>query len=239
MDKMKIEIWSDIACPFCYISKRKLEMALDKFENKNQVELIWHSYQLDPSLPQKPLGISMYEHFSKAYNVSLAEAIEHEKGVIETAKSVGLNYDFDNLVITNTGNALRLVKLAAESGLATQAEEVLFEAYFIKAMDIGLRENLIKLGEKIGLKKSDIEAMLDSNKYWNKIAEDIKYADNELKLEYIPFYRLNNNQIIQGSIEVEDYLKTLRQAFSAWQKGTVSDSDIITGQSCSIDGVCS
>lgn len=239
MDKMKIEIWSDIACPYCYIGKRKLEMALEKFEHKDQVELVWHSYQLDPSLPKKPLGISLYEHFAQAYNYTLEDAIKHEQGVIDIAKTVGLNYDFDKLIVTNTGDALRLVKLAAESGLATEAEEVIFDAYFTKGVDISNRANLIGFGEKIGLKKSAVEAMLDSDKYFDKIAEDIKYGDNELKLEYIPFYRLNNNQIIQGSIEVDDYLKTLKQAFADWQSGTASDSDVITGQSCSIDGICS
>lgn len=239
MERMKIEIWSDIACPFCYIGKRKMEMALDQFENKDKVELVWHSYQLDPSLPKKALDISIYEHFAQSYHLTLEETKQKQQSVIDIAKSVGLNYDYDNLVVANTGDALRLVKLAAEYGLATEAEEAIFEAYFINGEDISDKSTLIELGEKIGLKEKDIEQMLNSGKYFDKIQEDIKYSEEKLNLEYIPFYRLNNNQIIQGSIAVEDYLQAIRTAFADWQSGSASDSDIITGQSCSIDGVCS
>lgn len=239
MNKMRIEIWSDIACPFCYIGKRKLEMALDKFEHKDKVELIWHSYQLDPSLPKKDLGVSIYEYMAKYLNVSIEEAKAKQKGLADIAKTVKLNYDFDKLVVTNTGDALRLAKLAAESGVATEAEEAIFEAYFVDGKNISDRSTLIQLGEKVGLKKADIEAMLDSEKYYDQIKQDLKYANEELKLEFIPYYRLNNNQTIQGSIEVDDYLKALNQAFADWESGKASDSDVITGQSCSIDGVCS
>ena len=239
MDKMKIEIWSDIACPYCYIGKRKLEMALDQFENKDKVELIWHSYQLDPSLPRKASGVSIYQHFAQSYGLNLETAKEKQQAVIDIAKTVGLNYDYNRLVVANTGDALRLVKLAAEWGLATEAEEMLFEAYFIDGKDISDRAVLLQLGQKIGLKIQDVEQMLDSDKYYDKIKEDMKYSEEDLKLEYIPFYRLNDSLIIEGSIAVEDYLKAIRKAYADWQSGTTSDDDIITGQSCSIDGVCS
>lgn len=239
MDKMRIEIWSDIACPYCYIGKRKLEMALDQFEHKDKVELVWYSYELNPSLPKKPLGISVYEHFAKEYNMSLKDAIKHEQGVIDIAKSVGLDYDFDKLVVTNTSDALRLVKLAAKSGLATEAEEVIFKAYFIDGKTISDRQTLVQLGEKIGLKATDINTMLDSNEFVDKLQKDKERAEAKFNLQYIPFYRLNYNQMIEGSIAVEDYLKVIKTAYSEWESGTSSDGGTISGQSCSIDGVCS
>lgn len=239
MDKMLIEIWSDIACPFCYIGKRKLEMALAQFEHSDKVELKWYSYELDPSLPKEAVAESLYQYFADKYGLTLEEAVAKQQGVIKLAKEVGLNYDYDKLKVTSTTDALRLVKLAAKFNLATEAEEVLFRAYFEQGENISDRKILIELGEKIGLKAADIEAMLDSDQYLSLLKKDAQRAEEEFDLQYIPFYRINYNQIIQGSIAVEDYLKVLNQAYAEWESGTSSLGGTIAGQSCSIDGICS
>ncbi|MDU1890072.1 MAG: DsbA family oxidoreductase [Dysgonomonas sp.] len=241
MEKMKIEIWSDIACPYCYIGKRKLEKALEQFPHKDSVELVWHSYELDPNLPKEALESKIYGYFADKYNLSVNEAHQNMENVTALAKEVGLNYDFDNLQVANTSDALRLIKLAGESNLATEAEEVLFDAYFVRGKDISNKETLIDLGTRIGLDKDSIEKMLASNKYLADIQKDIEYGENELGLEYIPLYLFNNKQIIQGSIASEDYLRVLTEAYSEWEQHGVSNEkgDIITGQSCSIDGICS
>lgn len=241
MDKMKIEIWSDIACPYCYIGKKKLEKALDKFPYKDNVELVWHSYELDPALPKKALDISIYSYFAKKYGMSEAEARETQGKVAAIAREVGLNYDFDNLIVANTSDALRLVKLAKEYSLATEAEETLFDAYFVRGKNISDKQTLIELGEGIGLKKENIMTMLDSDKYLDEIKEDIAYSEDQLNLEYIPFYVFNNKQRVEGSIAIEKYLEVLEESYAEWEKGGVSsgEGEIISGQSCSIDGVCS
>lgn len=238
---MKIEIWSDIACPYCYIGKRKLENALEQFPHRDNVELVWHSYELDPNLPKEALESKIYGYFADKNNMSVNEAHEYMQRVAALAKEVGLDFDYDNLQVANTSDALRLVKLSAESNLATEAEEVLFDAYFVKGEDISDRETLVKLGTQIGLAQQDIEKMLDSNKYLTDIQKDIEYGENELGLEYIPLYIFNNKQIIQGSIEIEDYLKVLTESYAEWEQHGVSTEtgEIISGQSCSIDGVCS
>lgn len=241
MDKMKIDIWSDIACPYCYIGKRKLEMALAQFPYRDNVELVWHSYELDPNLPKEALESKIYGYFSMKYGMSVNEAHEAMKKTAALAKEVGLDYDFDNLVVANTSDALRLVKLAKESSLATQAEEVLFDAYFVKGKDISDRNTLIELGAAIGLQEGDILAMLDSDKYLAEIKKDIEYSENELNLEYIPFYLFNNKEIVEGSIAVDKYLDVLNKAYAEWKQNGISSGkgEIISGQSCSIDGVCS
>jgi protein disulfide-isomerase len=240
MNKMKIEIWSDIACPYCYIGKRKLEKALERFPHRKNVELIWHSYELHPELPQKATNQSIYNYIACKFGMSEDSAYEMQMQVSKLAKEVGLDYDFDKLVVANTSGALRLDKLANESGLATEAEEVLFDAYFAKGFDISDTNILIQLGTNIGLRKSDISAMLDSDKYLADIKKDTEYSEKELNLEYIPFYLFNNKQIVQGSIPSEDYLKVLEESYKEWQEKGISSEkgDIITGQSCSIDGVC-
>lgn len=241
MNKMKIDIWSDIACPYCYIGKRKLEMALSRFPHRDNIELVWHSYELDPELPKEALESKIYGYFADKYQMSVNEAHETMANTAKLAKEVGLNYDYDNLIVANTSDALRLVKLANESGLATEAEEVLFDAYFVRGADISDNSILVKLGTQIGLTEKSIVEMLDSDTYLDKIKEDIEYSENELNLEYIPFYLFNNKQIVQGSIPVEDYLEVLNKAYAEWEQNGVSSEkgEIISGQSCSIDGVCS
>lgn len=242
MDKMKIDIWSDIACPFCYIGKRKLEMALSQFPHKDKVELVWHSYELDPGLPKEALESKIYGYFSMKYNVSENEARETMQRTASLAKEVGLEFDYENLIVANTSDALRLIKLAKEYGLATEAEEILFDAYFVKGMDVSDKETLVRLGVLIGLKDEVVIGMLDSDRYYSEIKEDIEYSENVLNLEYIPFYLFNNKEIVQGSIAVEDYLSVLTKSYDDWVKNGVAseaDKDIISGQSCSIDGVCS
>jgi protein disulfide-isomerase len=241
MSKMKIEIWSDIACPYCYIGKRKLEKALEQFPHSENVELVWHSYELNPELPGKATDQSIYSYFAKKYEIAEAEAREIQARAAKQAKEVGLDYDFDKLIVANTSDALRMVKLANESNSATEAEEVLFDAYFVKGLDISDRNVLVRLGTDIGLKEPDISAMLDSDKYLADIKNDVEYSENQLNLEYIPFYVFNNKQIVQGSILSKEYLRVLEEAYKEWQESGVSPErgDIITGQSCSIDGVCS
>lgn len=242
MNKMKIDIWSDIACPFCYIGKRKLEAALSQFPHKDKVELVWHSYELDPDLPKESLESKIYGYFSMKYNISETEARETMQRTAGLASEVGLNFDYDNLIVANTSNALRLVKLAKEYGLATEAEEILFDAYFVKGMDVSDRETLVRLGVLLGLKDELVIGLLDSDKYYSEIKEDIEYSENILNLEYIPFYLFNNKEIVQGSIPVEEYLTVLTKSYEDWEKNGVAskaDKDIISGQSCSIDGICS
>jgi len=239
---MKIEIWSDIACPYCYIGKRKLEKALDKFPHKDNIELVWHSYELDPDLPKKASDISIYSYFAKKYDMAEEEARITQNKVAGIAKGVGLDYDFDNLIVANTSDALRLVKLAKELyNLSTEAEEILFDAYFVKGRDISDRRVLIELGAIIGIKDEVTAGMLNSDKYIKDIKEDIEYSENILNLEYIPFYIFNNKQKVEGSIAVEKYLEILEESYADWEKNGISsgDGEIISGQSCSIDGICS
>lgn len=214
--KIKIEIWSDIACPYCYIGKRKLEMALEQLPQDIEVELIWHSYELHPDLP-------------KGNNGPVGEYPEIEK----LANEVGLPFRMGKAVKTNTMDALRLVKLAHTKGLATQAEEVLFRGYFIEGEDVSDRRFLQKKGEEIGLSADEVGILLDADTFEQEVKSDTTYGDEVLKLEYIPFYLINDKVRIEGSLAVEDYLRALQSAVR--EEGT----QLKSGRSCSADGVCS
>ncbi len=238
---MKIEIWSDIACPYCYIGKRKLENALSKFPYANEIELEWHSYELNPALPKKAERVSYYTYIANLHGNTEAEAREDLKELEELAKSVGLTYNFENLIVANTSDALRLVKLAKKSNLADQTEEVLFRAYFTDGEDISDRSTLINLGKEVGLAESDITVLLDSDEFLSDIESDIRHSEDDLDLEYIPFYLFNNKDVIQGSLADEEYLAVLDKAYQDWKANGVSieKGDRLKGRACSADGVCS
>lgn len=225
MDKIKVEIWSDIACPYCYIGKHKFEKALEKFPQAENVEIIWHSYELNPDLPKGIETESIKkQHYSSGGNKKLENL----------AAEVGLEYNLDKLFYTNTSDALRLVKLAKTKGIANDAEEILFKAYFTDGKNVSDRNFLIEAGSSIGLVKNEIEEMLDSDRFLKEIKDDIAYSENVLHLEYIPFYLINDKITIEGSLAIEEYVKALESAVA-----NDSDNTNFSGQSCSIDGVCS
>src|SRR5919199_2789942 len=126
---MKVEIWSDIVCPFCYIGKRKFEKALNAFEEKDNVEVVWRSFQLDPDLEYVP-GQSIHEYLAQRKGVPMEKGKEMNNYMSNMAKEVGLEYNFDKAIINNTVDAHRLLHFAAKHHLQNEMKERLFSAYY-------------------------------------------------------------------------------------------------------------
>lgn len=241
MQKMLIEIWSDIACPYCYIGKRRLEEALCRFPHSDKVDIVWHSYELNPDLPLKPINKSIYEFIASQYNITAEQQKENMDKIASIGKSVSLDFDFDKVVVANTSLALQLVKLAARHNLANEAEEALFEAYFSLGKDISDKDILMNIANHLGLPEAETFDLLEKgNLYEKEVKEDTLYSEKELNLEYIPFYRFNGQFFIQGSVTIEEYLDILNKAYNSWiENKTPSDgNNSIQGKACSIDGVC-
>lgn len=241
MEKMKIDIWSDIACPYCYIGKRKIEQALNQFPHRDKIELVWHSYELDPTLTESDSSKPYYSYITKRLGITEEQSRKSNAQINKMGQEVGIQYNFDSIVVANTSKALRMVKLAALDNLATEMEEALFKAYFTDGENIGDNNILTRIGSSIGLDSKAITALLNSDEFASDVQSEIEYADNELNLEYIPFYLFNNKHIVQGSLPVENYLDILHKSYTEWEAEGVSTSrnDSIKGQSCSIDGHCS
>ena len=230
MEKMKIEIWSDIACPYCFIGKKKLEAALLKFPHADKVELIWHSYELNSSLGNGDLGISHMDFYEDK-----KDALEE---LYQLAEGVGIKFNFEKLIVTNTSDALRTIKFARKYNLAAETSEAFFLAYFTETKCISDRDVIRELALKVGLPVEELFKSLDSNEYIAELTEDIRYSEDKLDLEYIPFYLFNNKTVIQGSIPNEVYLETLEKSFEDWTKNGVATQidESMTGKGCSIDG---
>jgi predicted DsbA family dithiol-disulfide isomerase len=208
---MKIEIWSDIMCPFCYIGKRHLEKALESFPGRDSVEITWKSYQLDPTIPmsfEEPVGV--YEYLADRKGWSFEQSVQMHERVVEMAASVGLEYNFDKAVVANSLYAHRVIQLAKETGLDDAIEEIFFRAYFTEGRDLASVTELVALGEEVGLGEADILAAIASEEYAYRVSQDIQEGVN-LGVRGVPFFVFDRKYGISGAEPIQVFIDTLNQ----------------------------
>jgi len=207
---MKIEIWSDIMCPFCYIGKRQLESALAAFPS-NEFEIEWKSFQLDPTItPQS--GKDVYTFLAERKGISVEQSIEMHKGVVERAKSVGLDYHFDKAIISNSLTAHRIIQLAKTKKMGDAMEEVLFKAYFTEGRDLNDAATLIELGAKAGLNTNEVQEVVENeNLFLKDVKSDISEAQ-EIGVQGVPFFVFDRKYAVSGAQPVEAFVNTIKEA---------------------------
>ncbi len=236
--KMKIEVWSDIMCPFCYIGKRNYEQAIAKFKHADQIEIVWKSFQLDPTVPTEGITESTYEYLAKRKGWSLDQTKEIHKGVVETAKKAGLVYDFDHAKVANSFNAHRIIQFAKTKGWGDKAEEEFFKGYFTNGKDLNLKSDLIEIAKSIGLTDAEIETALTDDQYALAVKLDIQEAQ-QLGVQGVPFFVMNRKYAVSGAQDSKTFLQTIEKAFEEWQKeNPKSPFEVINGAVCTPDGEC-
>lgn len=206
---MKIEVWSDYVCPFCYIGKRTLENALEKSGFKSQAEVTFKAYQLDPDAPIDST-VSTYESLAKKMGQTVEQVKEMTNGVAEHARAVGLEYDFDHMVQANTFAAHRLVKWAESLGKDAELTELLMHNYFIEAKNVSNRTVLLDAVEKIGLSSEEAQAVLDSDRYTAEVNLDIAEAQ-QIGVQGVPFFVVNRKYAISGAQPLDAFVDALEQ----------------------------
>ena len=232
---MRIEIWSDYMCPFCYIGKRRFEEALESFPHKDQVEVIYRSYELDPNEP-RDTDQTTYDSLAKKYGMSVQEAKSMTENVVAQARTVGLSYDFDVIKPTNSFDAHRVTHYAAEQGKAKEMTEVLFSAYFEKGEHIGSREVLIRLAGEVGLDPKQAAKMLEESTYSEEVRSDEKQGA-DLGIQGVPFFVIDRKYGISGAQPLQVFTDALAQVWSESQPLKViggSDDALCTDDSCGI-----
>lgn len=236
-NKMKVEIWSDIVCPFCYIGKRKFEQALQQANLNDVVDIEWRSYQLDPNVQAKP-GKDIYTYLAEAKGQNLAWSRQVHEQVTNTARAVGLAYNFDTTVIANSFNAHRLIQLAKKHGKGDAMEEALFRAYFTDGRDINNHVTLTALGEEIGLDKEALQQTLAGNSFSNDVNNDIAEA-NEIGVRGVPFFVFDRKYAVAGAQSAEVFTQLLNKSFAEWkEKHPLVHVDDIDGNACTTTGDC-
>ncbi|MDB5085643.1 MAG: hypothetical protein JWN30_2529 [Bacilli bacterium] len=210
---MKIEIWSDFACPFCYIGKRHFEEAISQFASNEEMEVLYRSFELDPQA-ELNTGKSMNELLADKYGMSIQQAKEMNDQMTERAQTVGLTYHFDTLKPTNTFDAHRLTQLASKHGKMYEMAERLFKAYFTESKHLGDHETLVDLAAEVGLPKEEVLQMLTSTEYTDSVRLDEQEAQS-LSIQGVPFFVIDRKYAVSGAQPVEVFLDALQQASHA------------------------
>ena len=214
---MKVEVWSDIMCPFCYIGKRNYESALGQFADSGHIEIVWKSFQLDPTIPEKTEEENVFRYLAQRKGISYEQSVQMHQGVVQTAKNAGLEYNFDKAIVANSFKAHRVIQLAKTKGLGDQAEERLFHAYFTEGKNFGNPEVLLELGKDIGLTETEVQEALTNDTYAQKVKEDIQKAGS-LGVNGVPFFVFDRKYAISGAQPPAAFLQALQKSFSEWQK---------------------
>lgn len=208
---MKIEIWSDILCPFCYIGKRHFEAALETLDPTIPIEIEWKSFQLDPTIPKMTERVNVYQYLADSKGISLEQSKAMHDNVVEMAKNVGLEYNFSIAVVANSFDAHRLIQYSKTKGLGDEAEEALFAAYFTNGVDISDLNALQEIGTTIGLEPVELKDILHSDAFAYEISQDIQEAQN-IGVRGVPFFVIDRKYGLSGAQPIDVFVDALSKA---------------------------
>ncbi|MGI4759717.1 MAG: DsbA family oxidoreductase [Janthinobacterium lividum] len=204
---MKVEIWSDVVCPFCYIGKRKFELALGEFAQRDDVQIEWKSFQLTPDFVPVP-GESIHVSLAKKKGVSEAEGRRMNDHMTLIAKEVGLNYNFDNTIPANTFLAHQLIHFAAHQGQQGEMKERLFAAYYLEGQDLNALDTLASLAAEIGLDADAARQALEAGTYANEVRRD-EYEAQQIQVRGVPFFVFADKYAVSGAQPSEVFAEVL------------------------------
>ncbi len=206
---MQVEIWSDVVCAWCYIGKRRFEEALASFAGRDDVEVTWRSFELDPEGSREPIPLT--RQLAEKYDIDADEAAERHARTTRTAAGVGLELHLDRALSGNTFDAHRVIHLARAKGLQAEAQERLFRAYFSEGRPISDRETLAELGGSVGLDADEVRGVLESDRFADEVRED-ELTASRLGITGVPFFVLDRRLAMSGAQPAEVMLAALEQA---------------------------
>lgn len=209
---INIKIWSDINCPFCYIGKRHLEAALEKFKD-DEVIIEWKSFELDP-VSHPPKGANAEELLARKYGRDIKWAREMNANMTAMAKKAGLEFNMDKLVPANSFNAHRIIHLAKKSGKQDEMKEALLKAKFVEGKDISDNETLVSVASTVGVPEADAKRVLNSEEFSSDVRHDEQEA-RELQISGVPFFVFNNKYAVSGAQPPEAFLEVLSELSNA------------------------
>jgi predicted DsbA family dithiol-disulfide isomerase len=210
---MDVEIWSDIACPWCYIGKRRFETALAQFEHADQVRVTWRSFELDPSAPLEREG-DRATRIARKYGITPERAREMEQHVVDEAAGEGLEFRFDLARSGATFDGHRVIHLAAEHGLGDAMKERLLRAYFTEGKLIGDHDSLVALGIEVGLPEDELRQLLAGDRFAEQVRDDERIA-TEFGITSVPTFVVDRERGMSGAQSPELLLKLLR---TGWER---------------------
>ena len=230
---MKVEVWTDIMCPYCYIGKIHYEQALKQFAHADEVELVIKAFQLNPDLPDQGRGYPVMDYLTKTAGYPEESVKQMFDYIEELAKNAGVKFNIPHAVAANTMDAHRLVKLAVKKHLDSRVLMLISKAYFEDALDYSDRELLVKIGVEAGLEEAEIRQLFSGDDYKAEVKQDIQEA-HQLGIDTVPTFLFNRKQAIIGSEPVAVFLETLNKAY----QHSHGAMEVKKGRSCNADGTC-
>ncbi|RYY78212.1 MAG: DsbA family oxidoreductase [Moraxellaceae bacterium] len=215
MNPLRIDIWSDVVCPFCYIGKKRLENVAR--EAGIEIDVHWHSYELDSNAPASH-DSSNTERLAKKYSKSVVEMEQMQRQMAEMATAEGIDFQWQKAQSGNSFNAHRIIHLAQSYGLADTAEEAFFYAYMTEGLAIGKREVVEQVAARIGLNPDEVKAVLDSDRFEQEVRMDEHIAREQLDISGVPFFVFNQKIGLSGAQPPEVFLQAMQQALTAEDK---------------------
>lgn len=232
---MIVDIWSDVRCPFCYIGKHKFEKALQKFPQKDRIEVVWHSFELDPYI-KTDAGKSIYDHLAENKGISRQQAEQMVTYSTRIAEEAGLKFNQEKSVVANSFKAHRLIQFAKTKGLGDKAEEELFKAYFEGGKNIDDQATLAQIGVSMGLDNKELAGVLSSGIFEKEVREDEDEAQR-IGIHGVPFFIFDQKYAVSGAQSPEVFSGALEQSWNEYEK---KQNLVILeeGKSCTVDGNC-
>ena len=233
MKKLRVDVWSDIACPWCYVGKRRLEAALEKFPHRDAVEVVWRAYELDPAAPQERTSDVPYaERIAKKYGCSMKEAESMVTRMTDVAATDGLDFHFERIRPGNTFDAHRVLHLALERGKQDAVKERLLLAYMTEGAPIGDPETLVRLAAEAGLEAEEVRATLAGDAFTLEVRDDEDEA-RQLGISGVPFFVFAGKLAVSGAQPAELLLRALAQS---WKELDARPEVLAEGAVCGPDG---
>ena len=233
MDTLPVDIWSDVVCPRCYVGKRRLEKALERFAHRDAVRITWHAFELDPSAPRSHEGQGSYAaRLARKYGKTVAAAQAMIDQMVQTAAAEGLAFDFTIARPGNTFDAHRLLAMARARGLQNELKERLLRATFTEGQAIGERDVLARLAAEVGLDEGAARAVLESDAHGGEVREEEAQA-RKLGVTGVPFFVVGRRYAVGGAQAPEALLRVLERA---WSEGLVEAIEEAPAPACGPDG---
>ena len=235
---MKIEIWSDIVCPFCYIGKRRIENTLKNHPHADKIEVEWKSFLLNPDMVSDPTKKNI-EYLAEIKGWSLDQAKQMTQQVVDMAAEEGLKFNMDQAVVANPKDGHRVIQYAKTQGLGDAMKERFLKAYFTEGKNIADFETITALAVEVGLDADKVKEVLESGEYEEKIQYDI-YQSRQLGVRGVPFFVLDGKYGISGAQHPDVFKDTLDKAWSNYAKenSPLEMVNAASGDACDIDGKC-
>jgi predicted DsbA family dithiol-disulfide isomerase len=211
---MKVEIWSDVMCPFCYIGKRRFEAALARFAHKDKIGITWKSFQLNPSLKTNG-NQNVNDYLAEAKGWSPDYARQMNDRVTQMAAEEGLEYHMDNAVVANSFDAHRIIQFAKTHNKADAVEEALFRAYFTDGKNTADQNTLLELAIAAGLDAAEITNVLKTDAFAAEVEHDI-YEAQQIGVRGVPYFVFNDRYAVSGAQASETFLGALNQSWNEY-----------------------